>query len=502
MRQPIRFHQRLFQRAEGMNRPLPESYFHWMAHFLFLGALLMAAYFHLERNTGDPGWRIFYIINNSTVCPSHSRWVLAFVQVLPLMAVKAGLSMKTILVLHSIGPVLFFYVLYLFVAFRLRNMLASMVIVLISVFSIGEIYFHWSDLEKHLMAGLMITLYAMITVNRNKYREVWALIPVALFLILGSHPTSLVILPFLIGWSLYKKGRMDYYLIVWVILMILFNFTMADQYERTITGGFMETIYGFKGLTADQIQAFKGLLLHNGMVWLLIIGIVYSFIIKKRILPLACLALMVAVYFVMFVLLVPPQQYEPYMIPLVAMVVLIFISETKHLLLPKTAGLVFIGCLFICSMAYIWHNSEWAVEKVRLQKWMIESTEGQTGNRFLYRDEDLTLTRGDLITGYYYTETMIISALKGADKAIVAIPASQIISNLISIQDYIPDSVLDQHFPKDVDALTPEELPAYADTYFREDYFYGDFNLYFYWDLNPGYFDISEENFTWAQPIK
>ena len=67
--------------------------------------VLFAVRFADERLFMDSGYYLVRVINEGTLRIEHGRWVLAFAELLPLAGVKLGLSMKTLIMLHSLNNV-------------------------------------------------------------------------------------------------------------------------------------------------------------------------------------------------------------------------------------------------------------------------------------------------------------------------------------------------------------------------------------------------------------
>jgi len=477
---------------------IPVRYFHFLAHILFLAAIIMAGCFYLERNTGDPGWRLFYMINEANICPSHGRWILVFVQILPVLAIKFGLNLKAILILHSIGPVLFFYILYLYTGFRLKNLWVSMALVIMLVLSVSEIYFYWADLEKHLMTGLLITLYATLFKEGKRLPESWLLIPLFIYLILSSHPTAIIAFVFLIVWHTVCKKRPDVYIYILSALFIFLNTLHADAYENSMAVKLGE-ILSFSDLKELYIgERIWTLFTHNLVVWSFALATLIIFTVRKKFLFLIMLLGLICGYLFMLMTLVPTEQTEPYFIPLVALILLLFLSETHKLFFPKPTGLILTGLLFIMGTTSILLNKSWATDKVNLQKYMIETASDMDGSRFLFHDKDIPNLSNHLLTGYFYAETMMISALDGKENACAAITASIIVNHIDAVREFFPDSVMNHYFPPIPQSEFIERLPSFADTYFQEEYLEGQFKLYFHQNLNTRYFRNTTDQFQWV----
>lgn len=83
-----------------------------LTHFVFLLWAVVAVYFYQERLYSDSAFYVAKVIHYEQFWVELSRYVLVFSQVLPLLLVKLGSSMKAVLIAYSLGHVLFFYGMY------------------------------------------------------------------------------------------------------------------------------------------------------------------------------------------------------------------------------------------------------------------------------------------------------------------------------------------------------------------------------------------------------
>ena len=89
-----------------------------LTHLAFLGWAVAAVYFYQERLYSDSAFYIGKVIHYEQFWVELSRYVLVLSQMLPLLLVKLGYSMKTVLIGYSLGHVLFFYGMYLVGRYR------------------------------------------------------------------------------------------------------------------------------------------------------------------------------------------------------------------------------------------------------------------------------------------------------------------------------------------------------------------------------------------------
>lgn len=83
-----------------------------LTHVAFFIWAIAAVYFYQERLYSDSAFYLGKVIHYEQFWVELSRYVLVFSQVVPLLLIKLGCSMKTVLIGYSLGHVLFFYGMY------------------------------------------------------------------------------------------------------------------------------------------------------------------------------------------------------------------------------------------------------------------------------------------------------------------------------------------------------------------------------------------------------
>lgn len=83
-----------------------------LTHIAFLLWAVAAVYFYQERLYSDSAFYIAKVIHYEQFWVELSRYVLVFSQLLPLLVIKLGGSMKAVLIAYSLGHILFFYGMY------------------------------------------------------------------------------------------------------------------------------------------------------------------------------------------------------------------------------------------------------------------------------------------------------------------------------------------------------------------------------------------------------
>src|SRR5688500_6624249 len=97
-------------------------------HLIILGHLsliitaILAIYFFKERVLFvDPGQQLFEMINEQNFKVFVGRHSMMINQTIPLIGIKMGLSLKTLMILYSISFVIIYYLCFLLSVYKFKN---------------------------------------------------------------------------------------------------------------------------------------------------------------------------------------------------------------------------------------------------------------------------------------------------------------------------------------------------------------------------------------------
>src|SRR5580765_2948330 len=76
--------------------------------FFALMAVLAIVYFK-ERLFVDTTYFAFHLLNDESFRVEHQRFIVLLSEILPLIAIHLSLSMQAVLIVYSVGHVLYFY---------------------------------------------------------------------------------------------------------------------------------------------------------------------------------------------------------------------------------------------------------------------------------------------------------------------------------------------------------------------------------------------------------
>jgi hypothetical protein len=139
------------------------------------------------RFQADGAYYLLHIVQSETFRVEHQRYILAISQLLPLLGIKLGLSMKTVVVLNSLNNVVYFFGLFMLCAVRFKDYIAAWSIVLLTV--LGILHLQFTPMyEIWYGAPLVIVLYSMLHKNTLHNPLNVVLFYGVLFTALFAHP--------------------------------------------------------------------------------------------------------------------------------------------------------------------------------------------------------------------------------------------------------------------------------------------------------------------------
>lgn len=214
-------------------------------HMAFVGLLGLAIALFRERLFADSAYYLARLIHHSGFWIEHGRVILAFSQWLPLLALKLHVPLKGILIAYSIGHILFFYLLYLWLRYREGNREAGFL--LLSLQTLGILHGFFAPMfELYYGTGLLIAFWVLWqNSNRRSPLRIFGL-GLLVVLILLSHPMCLPLLLFVLvfdaiqhqvrHWSLYVG------ILCLVALVVYFKTANVSAYQQGKSAAFMQKI--------------------------------------------------------------------------------------------------------------------------------------------------------------------------------------------------------------------------------------------------------------------
>lgn len=406
-------------------------------HLPFILLALLSVFLYRERLYADAGYYLFNVVNNGSFLIGHDRYVQAISQLLPLLGVWLGLSMKPILIMYSVGHVLFFYLLFLFVYFGLNDRRSGLVLILLQTVGIVHSFFS-PQFELYYGIGLLITFYAIF---RQGIRGWFAIVLMVLFefFALTSHPLIFLLFAFLMLFDIQKKEPRDWKLYMLFTLVfggvLFFKHTTLTSYEQgELNWQFFYTEYNQRlNLSSHEYLLKLGLFLlryYADVIVLWIIGILmllrYKAFMK---------VLLVIISFVGYIALVnstfPGIEYswfiEQVYFPLVFIAIIPVIYYYPRTARPGLNNIAFLSLagLILFRFLMIYNGSKPFMLRTQQMENLIASARQMGGSKFIASEKQFERSYS-MINWSYPLESLLLSACHGRNSSITIAPQADI----------------------------------------------------------------------------
>lgn len=222
--------------------------------------LLMAIYFGVERTTFlDNSFQIVRMTMIDEIDAMADRYVSMIVRVWPYVMLKLGAPLRWVLVSFSLSYMLYNAVLYYIVSYKMKRPYIGFLIP--ATFGMIVIYgFYWCNSELFQLCSLATLFYAVLT-QELKMRAKNVFLGLMVGLSFFTHPLTVVLLPFLVGFEMFTRSEQRKYWF-WIPLIVLLHFLkskfLPNWYDVSKTkefGGNVET-YGWKIWEIPSLQSF------------------------------------------------------------------------------------------------------------------------------------------------------------------------------------------------------------------------------------------------------
>lgn len=188
------------------------------SHLYFVLAALLAIVFYRERIQSDSAYYLFHVVDTENFRIEHQRYILAFSQFLPLVGIKLGLGMKAVMMLYSLNSILWFYLLFLYCVFFLRDKTAGSSIILISVLGVVHMFF-CPMYEIWYGSALLVLVRSHLYFNRiQRWHELLLFLGITIT-VLFSHPLLIIPLVYLLLLDALEKWWLHWKQLLAVLLV-------------------------------------------------------------------------------------------------------------------------------------------------------------------------------------------------------------------------------------------------------------------------------------------
>ncbi len=400
-------------------------------HLPWIILFILAAYLYKARIFADSGFYVSQFINNQTFWIECQRIVLGISQIIPLIGVWLGVEIKYVLLLYSLSHVIFFYILFLFVYYGLRDRRSGLLIILSQ--TVGIMYSFFTPMfELYYGVPLLITFYAIWRLP-FRYNVIYILLILEV-LVLLSHPLAFMLFVYVLFYDYTKKTAKPLKFYIPVVLVFLgaivfkyfimcdyesgkmawqFNYRDNTQYMQLLNPGY------YKVLVLFMLRYYSEVLIALALV-------IYMLVHRKQWFRL----LVVTGTFLTYVFLVnsaytvsPSRYMEQVMFPFVPIV---FIPLVYGFRSVGRQGLLNISVLLVSALiayrlAVIYYGSDIFVKRVAQMEQLIEVARHKGGSKFVVSQKNIDHGYTQL-NWSYPIETMLLSAIDGNDIVVTIAP--------------------------------------------------------------------------------
>ncbi|MDO9258058.1 MAG: hypothetical protein Q7U54_21285 [Bacteroidales bacterium] len=408
-------------------------------HLPWMVLFAMATFFYKARIFAESGLYFSEIINNKTFFVEFQRIVSGISQILPLIGIWIGVEFKYVLLIYSLSPVIFFYFLFLFVYYGLRDRRSGLLMILAQTVGIVHSFFI-PVFELYYAVPLLITFYAIWRLPfRNNVFFILLLLEV---LILLSHPLAFILFPYLLLYNFRKENAKPIKFYLPVILVFLgalaFRYFVRCDYQSGNLASqlnFFEARQYLLYLNPAYTKAIGIFLLRNYFEILLGLIIVFIMLVTRK--QWFRLLLVTGTFFSYVFLvnssdIIEPSGYlEQLMFPFVTIVFipLIYGFSSRRRQGRQNLAVLFISALVVYRLALIYSGSEIFVKRVVQMEQLIETARQKGSSKFVISSEIVDHGYSQL-TWSYPIETMLLSAIDANDLTLTIVPDKDFYSDI------------------------------------------------------------------------
>ena len=392
-----------------------------LTHLAFAGLFFLAFILYKERLFSDTAYYLARIVNTQWFWVENNRLVLVFTQWLPLIGIWLKLPMTTILILYSLGNVIFFYGLYLLCRYRFQHPTAGFM--LVALHTVGILHgFFVPIFELYYGAGLLVLFYVMYPQLSEDPRK-WGLAFPILLLILLSHPIAVVLLVFVMvlhHLDAPKQWDRRYLHILGAMLAVfLLNQLAASDYDQLKMQAFLHNLNWKHFQSEFRETMFLFLIIYYHWLLILVFWAFVHYLARKSWLKLLYLPLAFIGTLGIISVALPGFEHSRYQEQVYFP--LIFVSCFPYLMdvMPRIKRSSFIGMgifliwIFALRLWMIYQAKDTFSDRLTVMERLIDHTSSaETGQKFFINSTNISGPYADP-NWSYPLESLIFSSAKG-----------------------------------------------------------------------------------------
>ncbi|MBL4706811.1 MAG: hypothetical protein JKY48_00025 [Flavobacteriales bacterium] len=205
-----------------------------LGHALFFVLMLLSIVLYKERLFADASYYFFHAINKGWFHIEHGRTVLGISQLLPVIGTYFHLPLKVLMVLASLGHELFYYAIFLFCLYPLKDRAGAFAVLGIHI--IGQLWLYYSPmLEICYGAALAVAFYSLLRSGRYKDDKYLVLLLFIQWFTMMSHPENFLLVGVAIVYDFIQRGfqkKIHSTVFAFTVLGFLLEVLTFSEYER------------------------------------------------------------------------------------------------------------------------------------------------------------------------------------------------------------------------------------------------------------------------------
>lgn len=403
-------------------------------HLFFLCLALLSVYFWEERQAFDAAHYLFEIIDRNFFYIAHQRPLGVVSQILPLIGVWLNLPLKIVAILYSFGDILWYYLLFLLMAYKLETRRG--IICLLLILSLTVRYSFFCPVTE-LLQGIAL-LPVWLTLLGKSFRLRIPILIGIMAIIIFSHPLLFYPLAFTFAWwSMTRvegaksinseKSRLPRVLWPALILLVAAKFFLLDSYDHDKT--FYPVVYNDYGYLKtlsfntifDLVKVIAG---GYPLMTILFFVVIAIYGMQRRIKSSLLLFLFVLGY---IVIIAATHRFggisnysERMLLPIPFMIAMAAagIVSLSRVFVPKLLAFVGLLLVLLLHLDVLRITAKPYTLRVEQMK-SLTNISRKLGIQKAIVNESLMEQNSFAMTGWSYPiETLLISAMKGPDSCV------------------------------------------------------------------------------------
>lgn len=406
-------------------------------HLFFLCLALLSVYFWKERQAFDAAHYLFEIIDRKFFYVAHQRPLGVVSQILPLVGVWLNLPLKIVAILYSVGDIIWYYLLFLLMAYKLETRRG--IICLLLLLSLTVRYSFYCPVTE-LLQGLAL-LPVWLSLLGKPFRLRIPLLIGIMALIVFSHPLLFYPLAFTFAWwSMTRvegsksinsdKSRLPRILWPSLIILVAAKFFLLDTYDHD--KAFYPVVYNdygyLKTLSLETVfDLMKVVAGGYPLMTILFFVTIAIYAMHRRVKSSLLLLLFVLGY---IVTIAATHRFggisnysERMLLPIPFMIAMAAagIVSLSRVFVPKLMAFVGLLLVLLLHLDVLRITAKPYTLRVQQMK-SLTNVSRKLGIQKAIVDENLLEQNSFAMTGWSYPlETLLISALKGPDSCVSVI---------------------------------------------------------------------------------